>query len=365
MNTLHKLSLVVCATTMLSSLLFANAPQIKPAVAPHYGTYHLDTGFEATGPPSYIGRSGPETLFSNKQASYYFVSPPAQAELIDDAAFAQRGVLPNAEVNGIEFSYCSSELGYFDAILRFYQDINCSTGPSMNPSCEYSLTSIPGDTFGFGVMCWNLTVDLSGGLECTLPQELTAGGQEAIGVSVVYLDSSNTSGPIFCRANTAYGATDCYWDAALGIGTTISLPNVVGSFVITLYGNAMDSRTLHPRTPLAGDNLSLTVSDPVKGGSVVTFAAEGTVPGSSYSLLAASTPTSTYPSLGGGVATLLLTPPILTPTPLPMMVSGTTASLTAALPPALPPLIVTQVVGFVGPLSPANVTQASNALEHH
>jgi len=325
----------------------------------------MDTGFIHTGPPSFANRSGPETLFSNQQASYYYAVPPAQAEFIDDAAFAQRGNLPTEEVNGFDFMYCSSEFGFFDATIRFYQDTNCATGPSTLPACEYNLSALPGDTLGAGLACWVVNVDFSGGLECTLPQELTPGGQEAIGVSVVYLDSSNTSGPIVCATNVGYGATDCYWDVSTGAGVSINLPKIVGSFVTTLYGNAMDSRSLYPRNPLPGDNLALTVSTSVKGGAVVSFEAEGALPGTSYALLAATTPTSTYPSLGGGVATLLLTPPLLAPTPLPMSVSGTTASLTAALPPILPPLLVTQVVGYVGPLNPSNVTQASNGLEHH
>ena len=326
--------------------------------------YRMDTGLEIISGP--VARSGPETLFENPEAqSYYYIVPPAGEEWIDEGAFAQRGTLSDEEVNGFVFDYCSSEVGTFDGEFRLYTDVNITTGPSGPAACGYALPGLPGDLLGAGLACWGITVDLAGGFECTLPQELTPGGAETWGWSMVYLDPSNSTGPDMVIAGAGdYGTADSFWDNTNGLGLQIQTPKAVGTFTLLLNGNAMDSRALYNPTPRAGDILQLVVDQPVKGGNTVTFTAENASAGTNYFLLASLASNPAFPALGGGVASQMVTVPLLSGTPVPMTLSGTEASVTVNLPAGMPPLVVTQAVGVVGSLNPANVVEASNGLTH-
>lgn len=329
-----------------------------------HGIYRMDTGFEVTSEP--VARSGPETLFENPDAaSYYYLVIPAGDEWIDEGAFAQRGTLADEEVNGFVFDYCSSEVGTFDVEVRFYNDVNIVTGPSAAASCAYGLAALPGDLLGAGLACWGITVDLAGGFECTLPQELTPGGAETFGWSVVYLDASNSTGPDMMPSGVGgYGTADTFWDATNAVGLIINTPKAVGTFSLKLDGNAMDTRAIYNPTPRVGDILQLVVDTPVKAGNTVTFTAEGATAGTNYFLLASTSTNPGFPPLGGTAASLMVGLPLLSGTPVPMTVAGTDASVTVNLPAGLPPLVATQAVGIIGPTGPANVVEASNGLTH-
>ena len=326
--------------------------------------YRMDTGLEiVTGP---VERSGPETLFQNDVAqSYYYIVPPAGEEWVDEGAFAQRGTLADEEINGFVFDYCSSEVGLFDGEFRFYSDVNITTGPSAPFACGYALPGLPGDLTGAGLACWGITLDLAGGFECTLPQETTPGGAETWGWSMVYLDPSNSTGPdMMIQGASDYGTADTFWDNTNGVGLVINTPNAVGTFTLKVEGNAMDTRTLYNPTPRAGDILQLVVDTPVKGGNTVTFTAENASAGTNYFLLASLASNPAFPPLGGGVASQIVGGALLSGTPAPMTLAGTDASVTVNLPAGIPPLVVTQAVGIVGSLNPANVVEASNGLTH-
>ena len=326
--------------------------------------YRMDTGLEIISSP--VERSGPETIFKNDVAqSYYYIVPPAGDEWVDEGAFAQRGTLADEEVNGFVFDYCSSEVGTFDAEVRFYTDVNITSGPSAAAACAYGLPGLPGDLLAAGLACWGITVDLAGGVECTLPQELTPGGAETWGWSVVYLDPSNTTGPdMMIQGAGDYGTADTFWDNTNAVGLIIQTPKAVGTFTLDLSGNAMDTRAIYNPTPRSGDILQLVVDGPVKGGNTVTFTAEGASAGTNYFLLASLATNPAFPPLGGGVASQMVSVPLLSGTPVPMALAGTDASVTVNLPAGIPPLVVTQAVGIVGSLNPANVVEASNGLTH-
>lgn len=346
---------------VISAPLSAQSGTTHPtAGAPmQYGTYSMERGFELS--TGVTARSGPDTLFENP-GGYFFTIPSAGSEFVSDGSFPQRGVLADEQVNGFLFEYCSMEPGTIDVQIRFYTDTNCVTGPSANAACTYDILGLPGDTIGFGLSCWAVDVDLSGGFECTLPQELTPGGQEPFGWSETFTSGGGAtqSGPILAGPSFGYGATNCWYDRATGTSGT-------GSHALSLYGNVMDTRSLSDTlNPRPGNVLDLTVDQPVKAGATVTYTAEGASAGTTYALIAANAPSGTFPGIGvGGNTSLLLQPPILAPTPLIMLQSGSTASLTVPLPAVLPPTLTTQVFGFSGAVSPATVVEGSNALIHN
>ncbi|MHC4380385.1 MAG: hypothetical protein ACYSU1_04775 [Planctomycetota bacterium] len=324
----------------------------------HHGTYTMHGGFEMqTG--SYA-RSGPETLFENL-GGYFYTVPPVGSEFVSDGAFPQRGVLADEQVNGFDFDYCSTDPGSIDAEIRFYTDTNCTTGPSGAAACTYALAGLPGDTSGFGISCWNVSVDLSGGFECTLPQETTAGGQEPFGWSEVFTNAAGTalSGPILA-SGFDYGSTNCMYDIPSGT-------SLAGSHTMTIFGSVMDTRSLSDTVNLRpGNVLELTVDLPVKPAATVTYTAEGASPGTTYALVASVAPSGSFPGIGvGNNTSLLLQPPILAPSPLTMVQSGNTATLVVALPASLPATLTTQVFGFSGAIAPANIVEGSNALIHN
>ena len=316
----------------------------------------METGFELTSGQQ--ERSGPETLFTTGGPSYYYSVAGPGAEIIDEGAFMQRGNLATEEVNGFVFNYCSQENGLVNSTVRFYTDMSCVTGPLTPAACTYVVNGLPGGPGGGALGCWVITLDLDNGFECELPQELTAGGAEPIGWSLAFTDPSNTTGMTYTTAPTGYGSQNCIWDASQGLA-------FIGANTVQIFGNAMDTRAAYPPTSQVGDTLQLKVDVPVKGGSSVTWKAEGAGAASSYLLLVSNASSTTFPTLGGGVATLMVNLPLLGPAPFGMTVAGTDASFSATLPPAIPPTIVAQAVGIVGSASPANVVEASNALVHN
>jgi len=364
-----RLLFVVAAVAMASPLLAQSAsPHLHRGSTPLHGSYSMESGF-AIQQPAQAPRSGPETLFDTVISYYYYLPANSNDEYVDEGAFALRGTLPSEQVNGLEFSYCSGLFDPFgtalDTELRFYDDTDCNTGPTAAATCSYSITGLPGDTNGFGLSCWSVTLDLEGGFECTLPQESTPGGKEPWGWSMVYLDPTNTTGAFLARPPGGYGSQSCFWDRSNNAAIVFGGGQVIASFGVKAFGNLMDTRAFYARNPLPGDKLSLTIDQPAKANTLVTYTVSPAAAGTNYLLLASAAPTSSYPSLGGGAATLLLATPLLAPTPLTMVVNGSEAIFSAQLPSSLPPLLVTQAVSYQGVLSPANVLSASQALEHH
>ena len=191
------------------------SPQISTApVTPlSYGRYDFEQGFQRSLPPP---RSpGPDVLHSTLycRAYYYgyFSQPQVKQEWVDEFGLPSRGVGGSETINQFSWSYCNSlSAGYFDAVLSIYEDTLPGTGPSVwvpgQPSfadCSYLLAGLPDSG------CWLVTVDLTGGAECTVPQT-GAPGAAYIGYSMTPLLRFR-GGPILTTQSCiGYGTADSF-----------------------------------------------------------------------------------------------------------------------------------------------------------
>jgi hypothetical protein len=360
------------------------AGNISHAVAPSTGIYKMDTGFEAT-PIAY--RSGPETLFNNRDGvTYYFTYSLATDEYADGGAFPARGVTGEEQVNGLTFEYCSAMAdpngtGVLDTELRFYEAndqanfagiVGWVDASNRNEACILGLTGLPGDQQGTGIGCWILGLDLAGGFECTLPQESAPGTLEAWGWSMTYLDPAGTSGPlldsIVGATNFGYGVSDQFqWYDMTQVAGAENLgaywfggaPKLNANFNLSLEGNANDSMAYSAANPLANDTLVWGADSEVRPGQAASWSVANTDGSTSYAMLVSSGQAS-IPVIAGGTATLLVSPNFIAG-PFNM---GTAGTQSANLPGNLPPAFYTQAAGFVGALGPANSTSASNGMKH-
>lgn len=373
-----------------SAQIQQKAGSINTKVAPSHGTYNLTTGFESTSQQAY--RSGPETIFTNKQgAEYYFSTLLATEEWVDEMAFAADDIDGDEQINGMSWEYCSTTLdttylstgvGVVDMEIRFYNDTVLGAGPtgwhdpigmtSQNAACGYGLAGLPGDTAGGGVECWAIDLDLEAGFECSLPQEITPGGMtELNGIGWMYLDGG--TGPVLDSivgaTSVGYGSQDYFelFDLSLGLGAEYVGAFFFGggaklqaSFDLELYGNGiLDTDSMNAAAPTAGDVLYLTSDVEFRTGNAVTWSLAATTPGTTYAMVVGTA----GDAAGFGLVangTLMVNPgTVLTP-PTPLVMAA--GSVTTPSLPGLPPTVVAQAFGFVGGINPGAVTEASNAL---
>ncbi|MBC8370337.1 MAG: hypothetical protein H8E25_10070 [Planctomycetes bacterium] len=360
------------------------AGNLHRSVAPSTGIYKMDTGFEAT---SLAYRSGPDTLFNNQDGLiYYYTGSWTTDEYADGGSFAARGVSGNEQVNGVNFGYCTGMddtalTGVLDTELRFYA-VNDSVnfaGPvgwvdanNRNEACVISITGLPGDQSGAGFACWGIMLDLSGGAECTLPQESAAGMMETWGWSMTYLDPLNTGGPLLDSitggAVPGYGSFDHFqwYDMTMPLGTENlgaywfgGPAKAQGSFDLALQGNVSDSTSYTPANPGANDSVNWTVTSEIRPGQAAGWAVTNPDGASDYAMLV-STGSADLPIVAGGSATLLINHTSMPAGPFPM---GTGGSMGANLPSSIPAALYTQAVAYTGALSPSNSTAMSNGMK--
>ena len=363
-----------------------SAGSINTKVAPNKGAYNMETGFELAAPQTY--RLGPETIFDNTQgAEYYFTTLAPTEEFVDEMAFPADDIDGDEQIDGVVWEYCSTtpDAGTNDVVdveLRFYNDTILGAGPtgwfdagagtSQNAACGYGLAGLPGDTAGTGVTCWIITLDLAGGFECSLPQELTPGGfTEFNGMGWMYLDGG--SGPVLDSivgaTSVGYGSQDYFelFDLSLGSGAEYVGAFFFGggaklqaSFNATLFGNGiLDTDVLNAAAPTAADVRVLSSDVEFRTGNAVTWSLDSATAGTTYAMVVGTA----GDAAGFGLVaagTLMVNPgTVLTP-PTPLVMAG--GSVTTPTLPGLPPTVVAQAFGFVGGINPGAVTEASNAL---
>ncbi|MBC8369185.1 MAG: hypothetical protein H8E25_04235 [Planctomycetes bacterium] len=337
----------------------------------NHGVYRFDTGFEQT---QFDYRSGPDTIFDGSVGlSYYYIVAGTDLELIDDGSLAQRGTLGQEQVNGISLSYCTSS-NQVDCELRFYADNIYNAGPSgwidqtnRGEACVYGLTGLPGSFSGTGFSCWLLTIDLSGGFECTLPQEQVAGSADSFGWSVQWLTPSSATGLFALNPSgqQGYGTRPSMevYDLSQPHGSEYqgALAHL-GNFNTKWFGNVEDTVAYYPFAPLANDTVRFNALTPIRSGAVASWEVENVDPAATYGMIVSSQ-SADLPIMANGTASLLLNHNFMLVNPLSLGASG---AISATIPPVvLPNVIFTQAVKLNGILSPSNVIAASNGLAHY
>lgn len=228
--------------------------------------YSLTEGVSFTAPST--ARLGPETIFDNTDGyEYYFTYFSPQDEPIDEFAFPARNLDGLQQVNGFTFEYCVAlpTITSVDVEVRLYRDTVHGSGPSTwssGPNCLYGLVGLPGQVGS--TSCWEATVDLSGGFECSLPEETVPGGfTDYLGIGYLYLtdqvgpvlDSTFSSGG-FHTAVPGYGSENYFeiFNASLPnphVGTFFwSGPKFQSSFQLRLYGDGIpDTKVVNHDNP--------------------------------------------------------------------------------------------------------------------
>lgn len=347
-----------------------------------YGTYDFQNGYTKTNGNNRA--VGPDTLYSTITCSaVYFgvidgITPLFKQEFLDEAQLPDRGVSGVEEVNEMTYLYCNlGTVGYFDAVVSLYNDAVAGTGSSIwvdgQPvfaDCLY-LVSLRDNG------CYSVTIDLSCGFECILPQMSNplSGSQGTIGWSVTPYTSSPLHGPFLAtQACNMPGSQDLYdWRT----WTTFSLatayyhvgtywyggtPKARADFLVEFRGSPEDVQGVYGTRTLDVLCLSAT-TNPEPGGSLAMTVEGADVGNKSYVLLVnGGNPANANMTNGNGTWTrqISLSPQVISP----FVASGPTFTRTLNIPGNLPnnSAAVAQMVRLNGPASPANVDQATNGL---
>lgn len=347
-----------------------------------YGSYDFQNGFTKTNGNNRA--LGPDVLFSDINCAAYYYGiigiPFFKHEWLDEAQLADRGVSGVEELNGFAWSYCNTEaLGYFDAILSVYDDTVAFTGPSIwvngtltLPNCAFLIGGLPDQG------CWQVTLDLSCGFECILPQASNpnSGAQGTIGWSVTPYTMAVFHGPILATQSCAQpGTQDLFeWRDWTGAFTGFAYyhagtfwfgggGHARGDFLVEMSGSPEDVQGVYGSNGL--DVLCLQATTNAEPGSPFSMDVHGADAVSKTYVLLVSTglPQNANATSGFGTWTRQINPGALKVT---SVFSATGPDFTKVLniPGSAPnnAAAVAQVVRLNGPASPANVDQASNGL---
>jgi len=347
--------------------------------------YTMGQGYQVV---SSSQRSGPETIFNNRDGViYYFTTWLNTEEMVDEGSFAAAGVNGSEQINGMVWDYCSMipdavgdaitcEVRMYDEIVGFVGITGWVDANNRNEKCGYSLAGLPGDTALTGVSCWTITWDMAGGFECSLPQEASAGNMDNFGHSEMYLDANGlgSTGPLLdslhgTQLGNDYGVQDYFefYDLSAPLGLEYLGTYWFGggakaqsNWLLSYDGNPTDTVASYSANPGTADTVDLQGDVEVRPGQAAGWTITNNS-GNSYALLA-STGTVDLAALAGGNAHLLVNwmgAPLL-PNPI-VMAGGVHAQ---NLPPALPPTINVQAAEYVGALTPGNIVGMSNRLTH-
>lgn len=268
------------------------AGSLQPVSNVQTGSYDFDNGFTATtGGNRAIG---PDTLFdTNPNFAYYYSGTGIDTqEWLDEVQLPNRGLSGEEQITGFSWSYCeASGIAYFDSNINLYNDTVAFVGPAVwvpgsatFPDCVYGITGLP------GLGCWWVTVDLSCGFECTLPDASNplSGAQGTIGWSVVCRSGVNAFvGPILGRAADATpGSQDLFeWrdnnGGYFGMGAYYQAgtywfggnPHARADFLVGFFGASIDIQNCYGNKPL--DTICLEATKAMENGSAWTFQATG------------------------------------------------------------------------------------------
>ncbi|MHC4837847.1 MAG: hypothetical protein ACYTF3_06640 [Planctomycetota bacterium] len=364
----------LCAGASAQTQQVATGKTFHRTVAPQHGVYSLESGFQQTS----VGyRTGPETLFNNRGGEYYFdtLNQSPSFEYIDEGSFPASGVNGTEQVNELVWEYCSFEpddsggiQNNPGSVMLMYNETVFNVGATGWPTfqCGYTIGGLPQwDGNPLGLNCWIITLDLSGGFECTLPQEATVGGQETFGWSNTYL-APNT-GPVFGSTN-GYGVVDGFeWYDLNSVGSEYQFNVFFGggakaqaNWNMEFNGLANDTVAYYSASPLANDTVQWNSTTEIRPGGIAGWNVENVDGVSNYGMLV-SNGSADSPIVAGGTASLLVDAGGLLTSPIPM---GTVGTFATTLPGSVPANIFTQAVAHTGALTPPNTTAASNGLQH-
>ena len=349
--------------------------------------YTMGEGHEVV---SSAQRSGPETIFNNRDGGVYYYTLMANTDsFADEGSFHMAGVNGTEQVNGMTFDYCSEiadpagTQDVVDAEVRLYSEIVGFVGitgwvdaNNRNEACGYLIAGLPGGDATGATQCWTIGLNLAGGFECTLPQEQSAGSMDNFGHSTMYLDALalGSTGPlldsVFGSSGNDYGVQDYfeYYDMSAPLGAEYLGTYWFGggakaqsNFAMAFDGNPTDTVAYYSANPGTADVVDLQADVEVRPGQAAGWTITNPTAGQSYALIA-STGTVDLGALVGGNAHLLvnwLGAPLL---PAPFLMAGGTYAQN--LPGALPPSINVQAAEYAGALTPGNISAMSNGLTH-
>lgn len=376
---LTTVALLTFASDISAQTPLTHIPNTPSAPQSGHLTYTLGEGYEVTNVNT---RSGPETIFNNRGPSIYYYSwfqARVVDEFVDEGSFPSLGLNGTEQVNGLTFDYCSPipdpAGGAVHVELRLYEETIGGLGITgwshltRNAKCAYILPGLPGDTGSTGISCWIVTLDLSGGYECTLPQEQTPGSMNNFGWSTMYFDAGGLGGTgNLGGTNSGYGTQNYYewydfsqppgwaYQGSVGGG-----PGSFASFLMSMEGLPTDTSAYYSANPGSADTVDLQADVEVRAGAFGGWTVTNPIAGSNYALLA-SGGAADIPGLVGGNAHLLVNwvgNPLM-PAPIVM----TNASYSQILPAVLPAQIHVQAAEYAGALTPGNITAMSNGLKH-
>lgn len=362
----------------------ASAQQTAPVgkvTNPSFGSFDFQNGFTQTSGNN--GRAGgPDVLFNTMAcAAYYYggIGTAFGQEWLDEAQFADRGVTGVEEVNEVQWGYCDlGTAGYFDAVIRVYNDTVAFIGPSIwangsaaIPACNVLITGLPDNG------CWYVTVDLSCGFECILPQKAGSGSAGTIGWAVVSRSSTTNAGPILAtQACAGPGTSDLfewrdnpgtYW----GFGPYYHVgtfwfgggAKARGDFLVGFAGSPEDTQGVYGSE--VNDVLCLQALTNAEPGSSLSMTVDGAdAAAKSYVLIIATgTPVGAVMTNGFGKWTRQFNVPAIKLAS-GFSATGPTFAKSQGIPSIAPSnaAAVVQIVRVAGPGGAAAVDQATNGL---
>ena len=202
---------IAAAAGLVAGASAQQQASVQPVSNLQYGAYDFNNGFTVTNGSNRA--IGPDTLYDTTAnvAYYYGVvgTDSTKQEWMDETQLPNRGLSGEEQITGMAWNYCEGGYtAYFDAYISLYNDTAACAGSSSwvpgAPSfadCVYGLGGLP------GAGCWNVTVDLSGGFECVLPDASNplSGAQGTIGWSVTPFNCNATPyiGPFLSKQSDA------------------------------------------------------------------------------------------------------------------------------------------------------------------
>lgn len=276
-----KLLIPVAALVLASQLAAQSQTPIYKAVAPQFaGVYDPHTGTldrSAVSP-----RLGPDSIYNNNTLTNYYSVPGIDQEWIDEGQLCDRGANAEEQINGFNFTYCSTEAdptqngGTFT--FAFYDEFIICTGPSNGGNfanggylCAYDIVGLPlGDPNGV-IQCWIVTIDLMFGFECPNVNAAQAcwngdlltdeSNGKLFGWGII--PRNNNTGPWLSQGGK--GADNAFvWFDQFGIfqGCFWFGGTPFASFAIQLFGPEANCRAINFCNPKPNDDLQLNVNVP-------------------------------------------------------------------------------------------------------
>ncbi len=170
---MSRISVLVLSFSLASGLTAQQAVTPTPigdTPIEYFGEYHFASGTWSHGG----ARAGSRVIYNCSFAGGYFNTvgnswaTNADHLWIDEGKLADFNHLSVEQIDGFDFSYCSSDLDPMNngsIRIAFYDDyVPCTSPPAA--LCDYVLTGLPLSTSG-NPECHAISIDLSGGFECS------------------------------------------------------------------------------------------------------------------------------------------------------------------------------------------------------